>query len=316
MRALAPAAALIVLTLARTAAARESARLVYVRDASAASCPDEARFRDGVAAKLGYDAFDDRASRILTVRIARARGELEGVVITSATPDAPAGERRVTSAASDCRELADAMAFTVALLVDPRAASGVRDPEPPPPEPAAKEPDPFEPPPAPPSPPPRAREPDGLGVVATTGATAAAGIGLHAGLGIDAGAHVVSKRWTVGVEGRLDLPTERDGLEVSLLSASAVPCGRVAPLLLCGIVSFGALRGATTIPRADDASLFAAVGPRVALWLPLLDNLGVGAHADVLFNLTRTRFEIGGVERFSTGVAAGIAGVSAIVHFR
>jgi hypothetical protein len=153
--ALAVALALLFSVAARAASAKEKARLLYLRDATAETCPDEPAFRERVAAKLGYEAFDDQsAARIVTVRIGLERGELEAVVITSATKEAAAGERRVRSAGRDCRELAEALAFTVALVVDPRAATGAPDRPAPAPDPAAPGPSPFEDrtPPAPPPP--------------------------------------------------------------------------------------------------------------------------------------------------------------------
>jgi hypothetical protein len=322
--AIAVASALLVSIATRDAAAKEKARLLYVRDATAETCPDEPAFRERVAAKLGYEAFDDQAAaRIVTVRIGLERGELEAVVITSATKEAAAGERRVRSAARDCRELAEALAFTVALVVDPRAATGAPDRPAPAPDPAEKGPSPFDdrpapaPPPSPPSPP--ANE-DRLGIAASLEATGSAGAVPSATFGGGGGVFLVAKAWALGLEGRVDLPAAaEDGprrVEATLYSGSFVPCGRIAPVLVCGVASFGALSGTSSGAASSDTTFYAAVGPRLGVWIPVTGPLHVGAHADVLFQIARTRLAVGGVEVWSSPVAAGVLGIGAVVHFR
>lgn len=323
--ALAVVAALLVTLASRTADAKEKARLLYVRDGAAAACPDETAFRERVAAKLGYDAFDDeRASRIVTVRIGVDRDELEAVVITSATKDAAAGDRRVRSAARDCRELAEALAFTVALVVDPRAATGAPERPVPAPDPAAPGPSPFDdrttPPSSPPSQPP-APPVDRLGVAASLEATGAAGTVPAATIGGGAAVFLVAKAWALGLEGRVDLPAGvEDGarrVEAALYAGSVVPCGRVAPFLVCGVASFGALQGTSNGPTSSsDTTFYAAVGPRLGAWIPLVGPLHFGVHADILFQIARTRLAVGGVELWSSPVAAGVLGIGAVVHFR
>lgn len=323
--AIAVALALASSLATRSVSAKETARLVYVRDAAAESCPDESAFRERVAAKLGYEAFDDvRAERIVTVRIALERGELDASVITSATKEAAAGERRVRSAARDCVELAEAVAFTVALVVDPRAATGAPDRPAPAPDPHAPGPSPFDDrtavaPPASP-----AREPAKdrtLAVAASLEATGAVGTVPAATFGGGGAVFLFAHAWAVGLEGRVDLPAAFEDaarrVEATLYSGSIVPCGRVAPVLICGVASFGALSGTSSGPASSsDTTFYAAVGPRVGVWIPVAGALHLGAHADVLFQLARTRLAVGGVEVWSSPVAAGVVAVGALVHFR
>jgi hypothetical protein len=98
-------------------------RLRYERAAGADSCPDEAAFRELVAARLGHDAFDDQAShevRVTIVAVGRAlRASIEhvedGTVIA---------ERSLRGSLPDCSELASTLALALAITIDPLAASG------------------------------------------------------------------------------------------------------------------------------------------------------------------------------------------------
>jgi hypothetical protein len=52
------------------------------------------------------------------------------------------------------------------------------------------------------------------------------------------------------------------------------------------------------------------------MWIPVAGPLSIGAHADVLFQLARTRLAVGGVELWSSPVAAGVLAIGAVVHFQ
>jgi hypothetical protein len=311
--------------LARSAAAAERAELAYEREPALTTCPDEGEMRERVAARLGYDPFEAGAGRRVTVRLRRVGRSIEGLVAMRDASGAPAGERRVSSAAGDCRELGDALAFTVALLVDPRAAMGEApaassppSSAPPASSPSPREPSPFDEPPPPAAPaPPR----EGLRVVAVAEATLSAGTVPEVSPGLAAGSFLAARRWAIGLEIRGDLPAEaRDGdraVRAWLLAANVVPCGRLGVVLLCAVASVGALQGSSVGPEApaSNTTLHLALGPRLGVWVPLTDVLSVGAHADALFQLGRAQLVVGDVEIWSSPVLAGIVAGGAQVHF-
>src|SRR5437899_3138587 len=99
------------------------AHLVYVRDAGAGECPDEAAMRAAVAARLGYDPFGERASLTVSVMIAPSgRGLRAQIDLLDAASEA-AGSRALISARRDCVELASATVLAIAIAVDPLRAT-------------------------------------------------------------------------------------------------------------------------------------------------------------------------------------------------
>src|SRR5262245_21131356 len=122
LRLVAVLASAFALTAAPTFA-RRSARIVYSRDPNAAECPDEVGIRNAVAMRLGYDPFEESASSIVTASVVRSR-VYEGVVQLRDEHGRVQGEKKLTSSADDCTELASAMALTISIVLDPRAAMG------------------------------------------------------------------------------------------------------------------------------------------------------------------------------------------------
>jgi hypothetical protein len=311
------------------ASAAEHAAFDYEREASLTTCPDATSMRDRVAARLGYDPFDadpQKASRTVVVRLKREGRALVGVVGMRARAQegatAPSAERRITSDASDCRELADTLALTIALLVDPRAATFGAPAAPAPSAPPAPEPSPFDPPREEPPPPPPKEAAEGPRLHAALGLTGALGSVPGPTPGLSAGASLATPGWAIGVEARGDLPRETtDGarsVDAWLLVGSIVPCGRLGVLLVCGVLSGGALQGSSTTASmpSSQTTFYAAAGPRVAVWVPLSPSLLLAANVDGVFQLARTRLSVGGVEVWSSPAVAGIAGLGAVFRFR
>jgi len=126
--ALASAAALMTVTAPSGASPKETATLTY---APAASCPDEAAFRRKVAARLGYDPFVAAASRSIDVSFTTS-----GRTVTATTRlrvlGASESVRKLDQAADQCEPLAEAVAASVATVIDPAHASAPVPPPAPP----------------------------------------------------------------------------------------------------------------------------------------------------------------------------------------
>src|SRR5579871_804453 len=108
-----------------TKAARASSTVAPVRivyDAPVESgCPDGAEFRDGIAARLGYDPFSTTARRLLLARIdnhADGKGSAwRGTVELVADDGSALGKKTLTS--GRCADLVPTMTLAASLAIDP-----------------------------------------------------------------------------------------------------------------------------------------------------------------------------------------------------
>jgi hypothetical protein len=297
------------------AAPARTARLTYSRGAGASDCPDVDVIRAGVAARLGYEPFDDGAERLVSATVSRTGHGLEARIQIVGTDGEAAAERRLASRQADCSELASAMELAISIAIDPLAGSRPRPvpPAPPPPSPPPPASLPAPPQvivvrePAPPSvarpPPPSPRVPIvflvRLGGLGTVGSVPAAAFGGTVQASVRRGA------LSIGIEGRGDIAvtTELDfngmrvgEMETSLLMGALVPCASRGVLEGCALFAAGKLRASARglqMPQQVTAP-FAAVGARVGLELPLGSILSAGAHADVLAPITETVLRVSG----------------------
>ncbi|HVH48156.1 MAG TPA: hypothetical protein VM925_37740, partial [Labilithrix sp.] len=118
MRRIGPTLLLAIAVVPRDAHAevQARARLSYVVEAGAETCPAEPEMRDLVAARLGYDPFAADAQQEVVVRIGRrARGIAGAFELKGPKP----GQREIASPGGDCREVADALATAIAISLDP-----------------------------------------------------------------------------------------------------------------------------------------------------------------------------------------------------
>jgi hypothetical protein len=116
----------------------QTIRLSWVRSDEAAACPDAQIVMDRVRTRLGKDPFSERARTAAEVLVERnADGFVAHVRVRSADGTL-AGERTLRSSES-CDTLASAVAFALALFIDPNAALG------PPAVPAPVQPEPSRP---------------------------------------------------------------------------------------------------------------------------------------------------------------------------
>jgi hypothetical protein len=119
----ATAAACVLLAGVATAdpAPNETIRLSWVRDDTAAACPDARVVADRVRARIGRDPFSDVATTAAEVSVERAGDAFVAHVRIRGADGAMRGERTIRSEES-CDTAASAVALALALFVDPDAA--------------------------------------------------------------------------------------------------------------------------------------------------------------------------------------------------
>src|SRR5690242_9106328 len=103
------AAALATLGLAREGEcddAKETARLAYATPADVAGCPDEASFRNLVAARLGYDPFLAEGRHDAAVSIEKHHGKLVARARVTRQGQTEPGVRELGGAPDQCEALA------------------------------------------------------------------------------------------------------------------------------------------------------------------------------------------------------------------
>jgi hypothetical protein len=282
-------------------AERASVRLSYARSSGAEQCPDESVLRESVSTRLGYDPFDEKAPRLLTVVVRRSG---DGLVARMELHDASGrvqGERDLHGSGTDCGELGTAMAIAVSLGIDPLSATGAPPGAAPAPSPAPEPPPvpvtslPPQPPPVPreePKPPPLPRPPVLVRLSAGSQVTwgispAAPAIGATLDGGIRRGL------FSLDLEGAGDwAPTTTPGsASSSLYMVSLAPCVHFGLGLGCALGGVGSLEatGVVTSPQTDHKAL-ANLGLRLGVEVPFATRFYVQFHVDGLAILTHETF--------------------------
>jgi hypothetical protein len=308
------------------AAAAPSARLVYGRAPGAESCPDEAALREAVSARIGYDPFFPYAPRTVVLTIQGAGDKLTARV--ELVENEQANVRELETAEGSCDELLESAALAIAIAIDPRAlvAPASSEPDPPPSTPAPEAPlEPLLPAGRPPTAErPRASLPSAGGprVRAAVGPRLAAGLQPGVATGAAAGGALVWDRFSIGAEIESYLPSVASAASGSrvrgwLLDGALVPCLRVLPVSVCGVVRVGRFEGAgeRVLDPTTDASLFLAAGGRAGV--ELLVSRGVRLHLDgeMVGNLVRATLVVGPESVWRAPPVAGILAVFASREF-
>lgn len=298
-------------------------RLTYTRGEGATSCPDARAFGAAVAGRLGYEPFDPTAARKVNVTLGRRDRAFEAR-IEMIDSGAPPAERRFTSRASDCAELAATTELALAIAIDPFRAAA---PAPPPVAPAPPSAAPAAPvdvapalapvaivaAPVTPASPRQAVIFQAAGaLVGAVGAAPAAALGLEVGIGARRG------DLSLAIEGRADLPasTPLPAAEVSawLLAGSLVPCAHWRAFAGCVLATAGVLRaaGRGLVDARQVTVPWLALGARLGADLPLSASLSLSAHADAVAPLVQTELRVGDAVVWTTpavvfAVAVGLA---------
>ncbi len=320
-----------ILGVHRAAFAAPSARLVYVRDPEAASCPDETAVRSAVAARLGYDPFLAYATATMFAEVRRDRTTYKVAIKLIDEHSIVRGARELVHVGEPCSELIDLMALSMSIAIDPLSLAG---PRPPPDAPVVA--DPVLPPKSPPEPPPTippagppaapkkpADEPKGAPVHFDLGIGPSFGIGTAPSPTVGA---LVGGYWHIGRlglfgEGRADLPSSRihpqGTVGTSLIAGSLGLCYELRIVFGCALGSLGALSASAegiSAPRSDVA-VHASVGARFGAELRLAPAFALRAQLDGAAVLTPHRLTIDGSEVQTLSPIAGTLGILAAVRF-
>jgi hypothetical protein len=319
-------------------------RFVYVRGAGAETCPDEAAVKASVAARLGYEPFDDEAQKTIAVALVRPKGTFEAKIEVRDAAGAVKGTRRLDSKATECTELAAAITFAIAIAIDPLGGGGTTEPLPLPPEeppddgtgdasdasasssdamsmtssldvPASKptddqgelvdEPEPERP----------LRWIAGGGMVSSYGFEPGVGVGAYIGVAMR------FPRWSFGVEGRADVPGQttvppNGTIHSGVIVGSILPCLHGGIALVCANGTFGAIRSSGDGNAGKSQSNpFVALGARVGLEVPLGSSIVARFGLDGVATLLGARISYNGDPQawksppFAGALSGGIAGV-------
>lgn len=301
------------------AEAGEDARLRYELEDPDGKCANEAAFRARVVSRLGYDPFREEATLELRVRIV-ARGALVRAEISAAQPGKPAGKRTLED--PRCDALGETVASAVALALDPVGAGAEHLPA----EPAPLPPPVTTPviPPPPVAPPPVAVVPSEsprLALVAyadfTTTFARTPGIllGGRLGGGLRRGALAIAVEGHAEATAEPTLIANGDRVLATVFSAAVVPCGYLGLVQLCGVATLGSrqIQALDVVGRSAHGALFAVLGARGGIEVPLAGPLAFRASVELGVPLIRDRYLTDGIARATTsplegGASAGLLG--------
>lgn len=319
-------------------------RFIYERKEGAAACPDEQSIRSGIAARLGYEPFDEAAGTSVRATVERAAGGLEADVQLIDEHGAPKAQRRIVSRRRDCVELSAAMELAITIAIDPlratrpQPAPSIPPPPPPPPSPAppgdanarppaevivvAAAPPPVVQPISQPIPQPISQPiPPPISGRVEVGAVGGIGSAPVRTVGVIARGSARRRNVSMGIEGRVDLPAsvplQVGGVSTSLLVGSLVPCVHLRMIAACGLATGGALRAAGhgLVDARQVVVLYVALGARLYAAVPLGTRLSLGLNADLSAPLTQTELRVGGQELWTTPPLSVSAGLSLAASF-
>jgi hypothetical protein len=306
-----------------SAAPARHVRFEYARQegAGASACPELPAIAAGVAARLGYEPFDDRASDLVRATIRTAAHGLEARIELVDGDGVVKAERRLVSHQRDCTELASSVELAVSIAIDPL---GVGAAEPPASVPAdvaepravaAPAPEPTAPAASTTRPhPPLAARVEG-GVVGT--AAKAPSYSLGARVGGALGGHIFS----IGLEGQADFsarkPLQQGYARATLWTASLVPCARQGVVAVCALFTAGLLRGSgDELFDAHSTNLFyAAAGLRLSFAIPLTSSLALTVHGDATAPFTEEQLRVDAQTVWTSPHVAAALGVGLAATF-
>lgn len=316
--------------VAASAPAAPSARLVYVRDADAQSCPDETALRSAVAARLGYDPFLLHARSTMFAAIRRERSGYTAAIKLIDENNIVRGARELRHTGEQCAELVDLMALSMSIAIDPLSLARPRSPPeaaPPsqPAEPASAAPQTALTEPAVAT---RAdgeiREPGpleqlhldlGLGPALAVGSAPAPALGARLAGGLHRG------RLGAFAELRGDLPASREigraTVRTSVVGGSLGACYEAGVVFGCVVGSVGALSAAgagVSEPRTSRA-IYGSLGVRVGAELRLTAALALRVFVDGAGVLTPHRLSIDGVDVETLSTVTALVGTTIVVRF-
>jgi len=332
-------AATLCLPLLAPAQARADAGPISVAlDYTALSeCPDAGDFKALVIGRLGYDPFYEGAPDRVHVQIASRVPAFEGRIEWRDKEGRWAGDRTFPSRSSDCRELARAMAFALALQIQLSPSGGT------PPASSAATPEDTGraatapvPPPAPPAATPLPSEPREAPASTRTAASPtsrpvlAFGAGASVGFGVSSSVvplgrvfgSVAWPHWSLELAAEVGWPStvrraDGAGFSHQELLLGLAGCGSLAPWSACLLAKGGAIRirGKDIDAPASPTGPLVETGLRLAVMQPLGRRLYVSAQAEGLLLLTRWRVTLDDNLVWTSPRFAGTMGLDLGVRF-
>lgn len=309
-----------VVTSARSAYASPSAKLVYVRGASAERCPGEPELRKAVAVRLGYDPFFPTANKTVIADVVRTDAGFRAKVRIIRDDGVVRGERELATTGADCGELVAALALAISIALDDldeRPPVTPAEPpttelavEPLPPATAAERPA-TVPAPASATPPLRPSLRVSLGPALSTGTApaAAAGASLAAGVRL--------RRASLRVDGRAELPASEPfviptspssgRVTTSVFVATASACGHLSIAFGCAGGGIGRIATETRdlLRNASDAAPFAVLVARLGAEIELGTSFFLSPLLEVSVPLARHRVDVADATVFTMAPVAG-----------
>jgi hypothetical protein len=271
-------------------------------------CPDEASFRELVAARLGWEPLVSEAERVMVVRFARASrlGARVRVTLRAASGEV-IGQRQIDGRIATCGELAESAALAVAAAIDP--LGGLRPSPVDTPEPAEAQPEPTPEPeaspaeidvPAPTSAPEPEAPPPPLHLELSIDATVRAWIAPNPAFGARSRLTLRGELWSVHLGGSFGTTVDDfvnelgDRVGASFVGGLVGGCGRLDIALACASVLVGAYQSfAATVARpSTQSSLYAEAQLELGVEWLFTDLVGIRASGIVAIPLTRVELAI------------------------
>lgn len=142
-------------------------------------------------------------------------------------------------------------------------------------------------------------------------------------VGVRVSAEVATGRWSLGIEGRYDLPasahtTQGGTARTTLAGGSFVPCIRAKGTWACGVVmaSHVSIDGSDANGvTASDSWILLGIGARLAMHLSLPSNFALRIGGEVLGHPIRYELAAGGHRIFKSSVVSAFIGPSLVRAF-
>jgi hypothetical protein len=302
---------------------REALRLIYATPIDT-TCPDEASFRNLVAARLGYDPFATASPDEVHVELTRDHGRLRGRIEITRAGQTSSSARELVGDQDKCEALGAALATTLAIALDPmRSFASVPAPvtEPPPivimqvaPSPPSVQPLRFVS--------PGAHSP-GFAVFGVASGTVAAAEAPTATFGGDAAFGLRFRALSIEATGRVESTpgavrvASGDRLQATILSGGIVPCLNVGAWSGCASARLGAFQGYApdVIHPSLGTTVFASLGARLGYSLALSPVLALRPTVEVAVPLVRTSLVIDKTPVWMAPPATIGVGLGLVVRF-
>ncbi len=300
-----------------TAAERSPSKYVLEYRVEGPRCPTGEELKSLVAARVGRDPFVGEGARVVSITsAARGEGTLEITVSTAGERGQAPLTKTFRGATRECTELVQRAALTVALLVDEEPQKPAPEaPKPPEPAPPVKASEPAREPVEPPHALPTVEVPSSTGIGLSIAGHAGAAA-LHPSVALEVLALRRFGSWSLGLLGRVGLPTSDSFLEgrvsTTTLGAGPLVCvgGRRADV--CVPVTFGALLGSggDTAEARTDASPFVTFGFRPEVHVIPFGAFELTVFAEGYVAPARTSFTFRSGTAWSSAPVGGLLGLT------